>query len=445
MISIMQLSICAILFLGYFAVRPRNKNVGLFLIDTYLLGISIYVVGSTYAELFLDYPNSNSVANIARYTLMSAIGGALIFLCVARNRFPKNVLYQRLFLFSPGRLERACVVGGMLLCSFVMVAFILSVLRNDTIGPLLSIVSISGNNTLTTARKMITSGSEGYFAPGYVKQFRDILPPILVSAFMLYRGMKKWMLSEKCIFLSFVFITLSAQLVSGQRGSIFIFFVVLAVTKLFCIRGGRVVGNEPDQGYFLVVLPILILFVIFGVMSLFLGRVGNQSSLSLVVLFDIVENIFKRIVLASVVENINAFYIWNTDLGRGGAYWLEEIGKVLPGNQGQSLSNELAQANGSSAAGNSPLGLPADLWFTWGWIGLVLFPAIYAFGVGVIDILLHRFNGPLAFGARTYFMIVLPFIFSPYGFLLYGGAVVVMIITGVAFLRKGKVIKNASF
>ena len=42
-------------------------------------------------------------------------------------------------------------------------------------------------------------------------------------------------------------------------------------------------------------------------------------------------------------------------------------------------------------------------------------------------------------------MIVLPFIFSPYGFLLYGGAVVVMIITGVAFLRKGKVIKNASF
>jgi len=257
--------------------------------------------------------------------------------------------------------------------------------------------------------------------------------------------MKKWMLSEKCIFLSFVFITLSAQLVSGQRGSIFIFFVVLAVTKLFCIRGGRVVGNEPDQGYFLVVLPILILFVIFGVMSLFLGRVGNQSSLSLVVLFDIVENIFKRIVLASVVENINAFYIWNTDLGRGGAYWLEEIGKVLPGNQGQSLSNELAQANGSSAAGNSPLGLPADLWFTWGWIGLVLFPAIYAFGVGVIDILLHRFNGPLAFGARTYFMIVLPFIFSPYGFLLYGGAVVVMIITGVAFLRKGKVIKNASF
>lgn len=445
MISILQLLICGILFVGYFALRPRNKNVGLFLIDAYLLGVSIYVIGSTYSEIFLDNSDSDSVANIARFALMSAIGGAIAFLCVSRNRFPKSAFHERLLLIRPGRLERACVAGGMLLCGVVMVAFILSVFRNDTIGALLSIASITGDNTLTAARKAITSGSEGYFAPGYVKQFRDILPPILLSAFILQKGLQKWMSRDKCIFFSFMLITLSANLIAGQRGVIFILFGIVAITKFFCIKSGRVLGNDADQGYLLVVLPILILFVLFGSMSLLLGRVQNESGLSFIVLFDVVENIVERIFLASVLENTNAFYIWSTDLGRGGAYWFEEIGKVLPGNQGQSLSNDLAQANGASSAGNSPLGLPADLWFTWGWAGLFFLPAMYAFGVGAIDLLLHRVNGPLGFGTRTYFMIILPFMFSPYGFLLYGGAVVVIIIIGVSFLRKGKVIKNVSF
>jgi len=413
--------------------------------DAYLLGISIYVTGSTYSELFLNYSDSGSVADIARVSLMSAIAGAIIFLCVFQNRYPKSVIYQRLLLVNPGRLERAFVVGGMLLCGSVMVVFILSVFRNDSIGALLSIASITGDNSLTAARKMITSGSEGYFAPGYIKQFRDILPAILLSAFMLQKGLQKWKSSEKLIFFSFMLIALSANLVAGQRGVLFILFVTLAISKFFCIKSGRALGINSDQGYGLVVLPILILFFIFGAMSLLLGRVQNESGSNFIVLYDVVANMVERIFLASVVENTNAFYMWDTDLGRGGAYWLEELGKVLPGSQGQGLSNYLAQANGASSEGNSPLGLPADLWFTWGWLGLIFFPAVYALGVGVIDLLLHRFNGPLAFGSRIYFMIILPFIFSPYGFVLYGGVVVVILVIGVGVLRKGKLLRNVAF
>ena len=137
----------------------------------------------------------------------------------------------------------------MALCALVMLVFVVMVFRNDTVATLLSIASITGDGTLTAARKMITNGSEGYFAPGYIKQFRDILPPILLSAFMLQIGLRKWTKGEKVIYFSFFILTLFADLVSGQRSVIFILFLTISITNFFIIRSSRFSFPKRPQQY----------------------------------------------------------------------------------------------------------------------------------------------------------------------------------------------------
>tara|TARA_B100001094_G_C18143741_1_gene779423 strand:+ start:115 stop:1425 length:1311 start_codon:yes stop_codon:yes gene_type:complete len=436
MIAFLQITICFLLFGIYLFLRPKNRYVGFFLIDSYLLGVFIYAIGSTYVEFFLDYPASHFVAEIARTALMTAIIGAILFLSLMRSFFPKSNFSERLNFLRAGNKERACILLGMALCALVMLVFVVMVFRNDTVATLLSIASITGDGTLTAARKMITNGSEGYFAPGYIKQFRDILPPILLSAFMLQIGLRKWTKGEKVIYFSFFILTLFADLVSGQRSVIFILFLTISITNFFIIRSSRFSFPKRPQQYSHVFVPIFVLIVLFGGMSILLGRMESDAEFGFSTLGYVFTNLFDRIFLAAVIENINAFSVWSSEIGRGGMYWVEEIGRVLPGNQGQGLSNELANANGGSAEGNSPLGLPADLWFTWGWSGILVVPALYAMFVGIIDIGLHKLRGPLTIGARIYLMILLPFIPSPYGFILYGGVLVLVLMSGVFLLRK---------
>lgn len=38
--------------------------------------------------------------------------------------------------------------------------------------------------------------------------------------------------------------------------------------------------------------------------------------------------------------------------------------------------------------GNSPLGLPCDMWFAWGWVGVTVIPFTYTLLVGFLDMLL---------------------------------------------------------
>lgn len=440
MIALLQVTICFLLFGIYLFLRPKSRYIGFFLIDSYLLGVFIYAIGSTYVEFYLDYSASYLVANIARTALMTALLGAILFLSLTRHLYPKSNFSERLNFLRPGNKERECIILGMALCALVMLLFVVMVFRNDTVGALLSIASITGDGTLTAARKMITNGTEGYFAPGYIKQFRDILPPILLSAFMLQIGLRMWTRGERTVFFSFFALTCFADLVSGQRGVLFILFLTVSITKFFIIRSGRFSFPKRPQRYSHVIIPILVLIVVFGGMSVLLGRVQNDAEFGFSTLGYVFTNLFDRILLATVMENTNAFSVWSTEIGRGGAYWLEEIGKVLPGNQGQSLSNELARANGGSVEGNSPLGLPADLWFTWGWAGILVVPALYAISVGIIDIGLHKLRGPLTIAARIYLMILLPFIVSPYGFILYGGIVVLVLMLGVSILRKRRVL-----
>ena len=65
-------------------------------------------------------------------------------------------------------------------------------------------------------------------------------------------------------------------------------------------------------------------------------------------------------------------------------------------------------------------------------------PVLYAMS-GIIDVGLHKLRGPLIIGARIYLLILLPVIISPYGFILYGGVLVLVLMSGVFLLRQRKI------
>jgi len=101
----------------------------------------------------------------------------------------------------------------------------------------------------------------------------------------------------------------------------------------------------------------------------------------------------------------------------------------------ESLSNILHSATGGSIHGNSPLGLPADVWLAWGWAGLILIPFLYAFAIGLLDMLLLANRSAIFFAVKIYLFVILPICYSPYLFILYGGAVALILITFSEILR----------
>ena len=65
----------------------------------------------------------------------------------------------------------------------------------------------------------------------------------------------------------------------------------------------------------------------------------------------------------------------------------------------------------------------------------MLVPALYAFAIGLLDMLLLTNRSPLVLATKVYLFVVLPICYSPYLFVLYGGAVALILILFAAILR----------
>ena len=176
-----------------------------------------------------------------------------------------------------------------------------------------------------------------------------------------------------------------------------------------------------------------VLALIYGGLTVLLGRTEEGGGVFGAVL-QIATNLLDRIFVAPPHENTLTYGVWHTLGPTWGGSWQADIGGILPGG-GESFSNLLHSATGGSLQGNSPLGLPADVWFAWGWAGCIVVPLLYAFGIGWLDMVLLTERSPIFFGTRCYLFVTLPICYSPFLFILYGGAVAGILIVSVKLIR----------
>ena len=395
------LLVSVILVCMYFTFRFKVKNRAFLLVDSYLIGILFYAVGATY--LYYETPifKFEAILTISLAALISSIIGSLIYLSFNR----KNDLKYQFFVFNIDYK-----VNDVLLFFSVLVSlfFIYAVLSNPILLSQMIYSFSDQSSSYNSVRKSITSGTEGYFAPGYVKQFRDIMGPIALVSLILLKP-KNY---KKNLLISFPIILL-AMLLSGQRSIIVVFLLLY----FFSVNYSKKILNSKN---------IIFGFFFIGVFYFLSRFIGRTKSLSF---FDAIGNaafsFFERVVLVVPFENSVAFdFWWNTNTK--GLSWLSEIERILPGSDG-GVSNLLHSLNNGSMEGNSVLGLPIDVYYAFGYSGVIVLPFLYALLIGKLDSILRKSNSIFMYVSRIFLFISLPFIYSPYGFLLYGGAFVLIL------------------
>jgi hypothetical protein len=143
-----------------------------------------------------------------------------------------------------------------------------------------------------------------------------------------------------------------------------------------------------------------------------------------------------RAIIAVPRENTISYSIWATGSPAMGAGWITDLSGLRPGSQNQ-LSNELSAANSGGSLGNSPLGLATDIYYNWGWPGVAVVPLFYALVFILLDLVLVGSGSPLLFAAKIFLFFSVPLMYSPFMFVLYGGAVVIALAGYVFLLRRG--------
>jgi hypothetical protein len=136
-------------------------------------------------------------------------------------------------------------------------------------------------------------------------------------------------------------------------------------------------------------------------------------------------------------ENALTYKSWGSEAPTYGVSWLQDMAGVLPGTQ-FGLSNRLAQQTNVSGTilAASPLGFAADLYYNWGYAGLCIVSALCAFGFLLLDVALTRSRSALLYATKTFIFFSIPAMYSPFFFVLYGGAVMLALMCYVALAKR---------
>ena len=378
-------------------IRIKNVSERIYIVDSFLIGITTYTIGSIILHGNFNNLISHTILQLSLLTFISAVIGAIIGLFIRKKEvvvFKKDYISTKILIFIS--------------CS-VTFLFIILIIRNDDIYSQLSSFLSDDRMGYNSIRKQITSGSSGYFAPGYIKQFRDIMGPIAIVSLLAYR--KK--ISNRIYFVVPFLVVLTGVLLSGQRGVLFVLIVLLFLSLN---KSNKIITMRTT-------IYSTVGLLSFAFFSILLGR--NESSSGNFLLLQAFIQIGERIVLVLPLENYNSSGIWFGNITYG-ASWISEIAKILPGTD-FGLSNIMHTANLGSYEGNSVLGLPLDIYYSFGYFGVVIFPLFYSLFLSYIDRRILNSDSNLIRISKTYLFIQLPFIFSPYGFILYGGAFVLLL------------------
>lgn len=445
MLTVFVVTTCIFALAIYCLSRPGMKRSGIYLPDFVILQLASYVAGAGLVFAADQSPEAQSVFLMAGLALISASGGFAVGAALLKRKYPENYSHNNLIQWDFGSGEEKSIYWGLAICTLVCGFFSFQVLSSDAVGNLITqVFQFPGEEegSFLHARKLITTGGEGYFAPGFVKQFRDNLMPILLCAIILISRRKRLNSAQVALVLAASVMAVLAMLLAGVRSNLLLLFMALFIAQVQAQGaygrierpGGRVGGRRSLSSLIFLVIAL----VVYGALTAMLGRIQSDGSVG-VLAVDAITNLFDRVVMAVPRENISSYPFW-VHLGPSyGSYWLADLGGILPGANGVGLSNMLHQYNGGSLEGNSSLGMPIEVWLNWGWSGLLIFPMIYALMINYLDWLLSDSRSPVAFGAKLILAIQMINIFSPFGFFLYGGVISVLLYVGLTMLRSNDI------
>jgi len=497
----------------YLVVRPAWRNVGPSLLDSFILGLSLFAAGSV-AVWFEGLLDSESVMRIGIAAALSGTLGASFWSWIFKRRFAGFKFFEAAMRLRASNIDRFTITAGLAISSLVSLLFLVAVFSHEHVRSLLLGAVLGAAGNFNEARITVSSGAEGYFAPGYVKQFRDVLIPILCAAAVLCQGTYR----NRALFYVALTVALASVFVSGQRLVVLQFVLCLGCVFLMDFFSSQRRRFVPMK----IAVPMLVAMIaLVGVMTEMLGRLDialspkvqaeqdklalrgkelhdqlaanisrlkiEQDKLSalapeeyeanqkviqksvqeLKAERDVVERALSKLaeadqpgkevsqtlassgiprpiaaaialahraIIAVPRENATTYSVWASQSPANGVGWITDLSGLRPGTQRQ-LSNELSEATRGSPLGNSPLGLATDLYYNWGWPGLASFPLLGALLFLLIDIVAVGSNSPLLFAAKIFLFFSIPIIYSPFMFILYGGAVIIAL-TGYVWALK---------
>jgi len=423
--------VAALLTFAYLRVWPNPYRKGPFLPDTYLLGLAIYAAGALFVAGTTTIADADVLATMALLALISSLAGAILF-CVAFGKTYARSSAEPRFAPSIVEIDRKFTLVIATFSTLACVYFIYRLSRSPIVSQFLSLRNLINSDSLRYARAAVEHGTAGYMAPGYIKQFRDTLLPISLFAmiFLLVRPFKS------PIFIGTLLATILAMFINGVRSPVIFLLLGLWLSVAYRqAQGGAAVRSTRSRVRYFVTIASLVLVFWIG-LSAALGRSGGKDASAFDIPLNAVAGLADRVVVAPAIVNAQTYQIWGHMGPIGWEFWGATLASITKSNGPNQeaithLANYLSFASGSGPLGNAPLYLPPDVWMVGGWVWLAIIPAIYAFLIGLLDIALASERSPLFLSMRIYMFFELPLCVSPYLFILYGGAMCLMLIAGL--------------
>lgn len=267
-----------------------------------------------------------------------------------------------------------------------------------------SVVSLGSTLDFVGSRRLEFYAGQNYYAPGFFNMFKNFLLPasfygILFLHIKGYKRKPKWFIAG-ALFAYLIFI-----LGTGQRGA-FVLSILFGILFCFYFLGKKrtyKIGLYSGVGF----------FVLFILATYFLGRAKLKSLDSTEDYMLLVEVALERFFVTNQrVGLTNYKYIVNYEEITWGYDWLMSLEQFLPGKSTHiNLANKVFAWLYGSTRGTSPPSLMVSVYYNFGYIGVVFFPAIllgfmqYLYNVftkryrGFLELFLYSF---IYFGFATW-------------------------------------------
>lgn len=232
-----------------------------------------------------------------------------------------------------------------------------------------SIISLGSTLDFVGTRRLEFYNGRNYYAPGFFNLFKNFLLPasfygILFLHIKGYKKQPKWFLVGALItYLIFI-------LGTGQRGA-FVLSLLYGVLFCFYFLGRKQtyrIGTYGGVGF----------FVLFLVSTYFLGRAKLQGLNTLDDYLLLMQVAIERFFVVNQEVGIMGYkYVLIYEDIQWGTDWLRSFEQFLPGKSTLvSLDRKLFAYQYGSTRGTNPPTLVLSLFYNFGYIGVVLFPAV---------------------------------------------------------------------
>jgi hypothetical protein len=393
------------------------------LYELVLLWQSLYWTGAFILYQMRPVPPNAAVLAIAAGAQISCTTGALIAMMRdtgVRVRPPRSV--------RPMELRIVIALG--VVSGAITLFYIVAILTNERLLGLLVRV-VAGSGEFLNYRLTMSGGEAIYLAPGYVKQFRDVLLPSVVILLSAYAPKEYGRFAAMLAIIGAL-----GGILSGERS--------VPMLHAFVI-GAAVIMRRPSghsRSWRVPLLTTGVVLVVFALVTVLLGRAdASQDALTLFAFS--MGKLFDRIVLTVPRENAGVFTYWGPMAPTWGRSWMGDLAGILPGVQ-HSFDSTLHEILGGSPRGASVLGLSSDMYLAWGMMGIATLPFAYMIFLHKSDQLLLRSTAP--FG-RVLRLVLTPLTFnwySPFMFSLNGGVVLIGMVSALVLLHTPSASAKAS-